>query len=116
MVWSASGMPPLNHLIVDAGVGSFNPYRGEPTAEPVALDCVNDERLLAIDTPERGQPGYLEATHELAELLNPTGRLQPLIVHTIRRDGFGRWLATVWVEGSDTSINDQMIQRGHARR
>ena len=70
-------------------------------------------RLLAIDTPERGQPGYLEATHELAELLNPTGRLQPLIVHTIRRDGFGRWLATVWVEGSDTSINDLMIQRGH---
>jgi micrococcal nuclease len=73
-------------------------------------------RLLAIDTPERGQPGYLEATHELAELLNPTGRLQPLIVHTIKRDGFGRWLATVWVEGSDTSINDQMIERGHARR
>ena len=70
-------------------------------------------RLLFIDTPERGQPGYLEATHELAELLNPTGRLQPLIVHTIRRDGFGRWLATVWVEGSDTSINDLMIQRGH---
>jgi micrococcal nuclease len=70
-------------------------------------------RLLAIDTPERGQPGFKEATHELAELLNPTGRLQPLIVHTIRRDGFGRWLATVWAEGSDTSINDQMIQRGH---
>jgi len=61
------------------------------------------------------QPGYLEATHELAELLNPTGRLQPLIVHTIKRDGFGRWLATVWVEGSDASINDQMIQRGHQR-
>jgi micrococcal nuclease len=73
-------------------------------------------RLLGIDTPERGQPGYLEATHELAELLNPTGRPQPLIVHTIKRDGFGRWLATVWVEGSDTSINDQMIERGHARR
>ena len=72
-------------------------------------------RLLAIDTPERGQPGYLEATHELAELLNPTGRLQPLIVHTIRRDGFGRWLATVWVEGSDTSINEEMRRLGHAR-
>ena len=70
-------------------------------------------RLLYIDTPERGQPGYLEATHELAELLNPTGRLQPLIVHTIRRDGFGRWLATVWIAGSDASINEQMIQRGH---
>jgi micrococcal nuclease len=72
-------------------------------------------RLLAIDAPERGQPGHLEATHELAELLNPTGRQQPLILHTIKRDGFGRWLATVWVEGSDTSINDQMIERGHAR-
>jgi micrococcal nuclease len=72
-------------------------------------------RLLAIDTPERGQPGYLEATHELAELLAPDGRQQPLIVHTIKRDGFGRWLADVWVEGSDTSINEQMIERGHAR-
>jgi micrococcal nuclease len=73
-------------------------------------------RLLAIDTPERGQSGYMEATHELAELLTPGGRKQPLIVHTTKRDGFGRWLATVWVEGSDASINDQMIQRGHARR
>jgi micrococcal nuclease len=70
-------------------------------------------RLLGINTPERGEPRYLEATHELAELLNPTGRQQPLIVHTIKRDGFGRWLADVWVEGSDTSINDQMIERGH---
>jgi micrococcal nuclease len=72
-------------------------------------------RLLGIDTPERGQPGFHEATHELAELLNPTGRQQPLIVHTIKRDSFGRWLATVWVEGSHTSINEQMRLLGHAR-
>jgi hypothetical protein len=40
-------VPSLNHLIVNAGVGSFNPYIRQPTAEPVALDCVNDQRLLA---------------------------------------------------------------------
>jgi micrococcal nuclease len=72
-------------------------------------------RLLAIDTPERGQLGYLEATHELAELLAPAGRQQPLIVHTIKRDGFGRWLATVWAEGHKTSINEEMRRLGYAR-
>jgi endonuclease YncB( thermonuclease family) len=38
---------------------------------------------------------------------------QPLIVHTIKRDSFGRWLATVWTEGSEKSLNQSMIEFGY---
>lgn len=55
-------------------------------------------RLYGINTPERGQPGYNEATVRLVALvLNKAA-----IAHTIKpSDKYGRWLASLIVDGSD---------------
>ncbi len=46
-------------------------------------------RLLGIDTPERGQPGAVEATAFAAAWLADS---HGLTVRTSKADSFGRWL------------------------
>lgn len=46
-------------------------------------------RLLGVDTPERGQPGFNEAK-ALAEQLAPTG--SSLLFESMKSDKYGRWL------------------------
>ena len=53
-------------------------------------------RLLDVDTPERGETGFFDALTFASERL--TGARE-IIVWTVRRDSFGRWLANVWVDG-----------------
>lgn len=56
-------------------------------------------RLLELDTPERGEPLWREATDQLRALVTD----QPLAVTTVKQDSFGRWLAHVAVNGRDVS-------------
>ena len=67
-------------------------------------------RLLGIDTPERGQPGWAEATEALRGML-PVGQ-QITITTTKPRDKYGRWLATIYV--GELNVNQAMIDAGHA--
>lgn len=70
-------------------------------------------RLNGIDTPERGQPGYTEATDHLKRLL-----LMPLShVQTHKPDKFGRWLVDLWVDidGGTLHVNRMMATDGHAK-
>lgn len=73
-------------------------------------------RILGIDSPERGQPGFEEATQFLwdwflnAELADPEWRC---IVHTVRKDSFGRWLADIYAPDG-TSVAEVMLHTGHA--
>lgn len=79
-------------------------YDGEPTSV----------RILGIDTPERGQPGYTEATEALRGLIasktvtitfdDPKGH---------KRDHFGRLLCQVDVDGVD--VGRVMLDRGLAK-
>jgi micrococcal nuclease len=64
-------------------------------------------RLLGVDTPEKGEAGYVGATHATASRLWPADEI---IVHTIRKDSFGRWLANVWYDGN--SLNEALIKMG----
>lgn len=59
-------------------------------------------RLLDLDTPERGEPGWAESRAKLTQLL--TG--PALRVSTVRQDSFGRWLSHVWSGG--VSVSQQM--------
>ncbi len=69
-------------------------------------------RVLGIDTPERGKPGFAEATDYLrgrigdsaVELVFPEGK--------IKRDSFGRFLAEVWVDGGN--LGWEMLDLEHA--
>jgi len=67
-------------------------------------------RLAGIDTPEKGEVGYLAATIELRSKL-----LRSRII--LERQGvgkYGRTIACVYVDGK--SIDEHMIMSGHARR
>ena len=75
-------------------------------------------RLLDYDTPERKEEGFEQSTKYIRECINTCyGRV---FVKTERRDGFGRWLAHVWLTNPDTgapidpSLNTQMIEYLHS--
>jgi micrococcal nuclease len=70
-------------------------------------------RLMGIDTPERGQPGYTEACDHLAGLL-ASGLSK---IETFKPDKFGRWLAALHVDadGGELNVNTLMVVAGHAR-
>lgn len=70
-------------------------------------------RLLGIDTPERNEPGFIEAKEYLRELLgdNPVELVFPR--RKVRRDGFGRLLAEVWADG--VNVNEKMLESGLAK-
>lgn len=50
-------------------------------------------RFLGINTPERGQKGYYEATEAVAHHLLD----KECYVHTEKSDAFGRYLATIYL-------------------
>ncbi len=74
-------------------------------------------RLNFIDTPERGQEGFTEATNHL-KLSIPPGRM--IIIRSVKKDSFGRWLATLWLSekelerGDRNSINQELLDLGLA--
>ena len=68
-------------------------------------------RLLRIDTPERGQKGYREATEALRALVG--GRVVELAFEDPgrkKRDAYGRLLAYVLVD--DRNANVEMVRLG----
>lgn len=62
-------------------------------------------RLYGINTPERGQPGYKDATEALRSLLSAG----TFVVRTIKpEDKYGRFLAEI------DGVAESMIASGHA--
>ena len=73
-------------------------------------------RLEGIDTPERGQPGFYEATDHLDWLLNWDG-VERIYIRTNRQGSFRRWIGRIMTANSDgtsTDVNAQMITDGYA--
>ena len=53
-------------------------------------------RLLEIDTPERGEPGFHESTHELERLIRAAEDDDEWSSLQSRKTGkYGRWLASI---------------------
>lgn len=69
-------------------------------------------RLLNIDTPERGECLYQEATDRLTELAPPGTRVR-LEHDEERQDRYGRELAAVFA--GDIFVNEQLAAEGLAR-
>lgn len=80
-------------------------------------------RLLCIDTPERGQPGYDEATQALEKLVLDEQVISELDPKHDTRDCYGRVLAYVILEkpmeegvpdsGGSVIVNVEMVKLGH---
>jgi len=66
-------------------------------------------RLASINTPERGQPGWQEATDFLNKYLN-----KPVTVQSTKVDKYGRYLAEIFVESPNglVSINQIILSKG----
>lgn len=76
-------------------------------------------RLLEVDTPERGQPGYQEAGEFTSRWL--TGRMDPdnpwpLDMVAVYKDVFGRWLCYIGHRESGGYIHDALYEAGHTDR
>jgi micrococcal nuclease len=89
--------------LVDGDTLAVSSLNGVGTKEKI--------RLLAIDTPERGQPWYTEASAALAELVGD----RPITLEyerpdRIERDKYGRVLAYLMVDGQN--VNVEMVRRG----
>lgn len=61
-------------------------------------------RLLGVNTPERKMEGYQEATDFTKEKLEG----KTVLVETVAKDVFGRWLCTVYLDNEDT-LNKQLL-------
>lgn len=70
-------------------------------------------RLLGIDCPERFTPEGKAATAFVASYL-PAG--SEVVVESVKPDKYGgRWNATVWLAEVERSLNDLLLEAGHAR-
>jgi micrococcal nuclease len=71
-------------------------------------------RLARIDTPERGEEGFTEATDRVKELC-PVG--STIVIGTEKTGGFGRWLAEVTYSKDEQprNLSDQLLMEGHAK-
>ena len=80
----------------------------------VGLDALATPRyrLYGVDTPERGDPGYREATARAAELA-PEGTVVTLRT-VLTDDKYGRVLAEVLTDDG-TNVGARLIAEGHAR-
>lgn len=65
-------------------------------------------RLAHINTPERGQPGWQEATDYLKQFVG-----KPCVIDVTKLDKYGRYLADISVEGV-VNINQTMLDLGLA--
>jgi micrococcal nuclease len=67
-------------------------------------------RLLRINTPERKQPGWQEATDATRRAVEG----KTLLITACRKDAFGRWLAEVEIDGIG-NLSDWLLNEGLAK-
>lgn len=70
-----------------------------------------DFRLTGINTPERGKPGWAEATAR-AQQLAPAN--SPVTIQSRKApDKYGRYLADIW-NYNGQHVNQVLVEEGHA--
>ncbi len=75
------------------------------------VEGVGRIRLVGINAPEKGEPGYIEAKNFLESAC--LGKIVYLDIDDEKNyDRYGRILAVVYV--GSTNINEELLQRGYA--
>lgn len=69
-------------------------------------------RLQGVDTPERGQEGFHEAT-KFCEEFAPSG--SQVTIRTYKTGKFGRWLGTIYRHPDPRSLNATLVIEGLAK-
>lgn len=78
--------------------------------DTIEIESGTKVRYIGIDTPEFGEPYYLEATEANRELVE--GKRVRLEKDIEDKDEYGRLLRYVWVD--DTMINAKLVRLGYA--
>ena len=76
-----------------------------------STEVVQRVRLVGIDTAERGECGFSEASQALAEVIG-TKKFNLVLADTEDKDRYGRLLRYVDVEGQDVGL--ELIRDGYA--
>lgn len=71
-------------------------------------------RLAGIDTPERGQAGFKEASAFVASWIADV-QDGDLVVQTEKTGKYGRWLGVITTTYSDQSLNRALVEAGLAK-
>ena len=86
-------------------------YSARQADDGTPLPATVSLRLVTLDTPERGQPGYREASDDVRAWL--AAHPGPLLVDTYESGGFERLLADVYPEGQrGETLSQAMLQLG----
>jgi micrococcal nuclease len=90
-------------------------YQGKVTriidGDTIEVDGIR-VRLVGVNTPERGEPGFNEAT-EFVRSLCPVGSIAGLDIDDKEpTDKYGRTLAVVYCGG--VHVNRELLRRGYA--
>ena len=79
-------------------------------------------RMIGINTPEIRTKDLEEKKrgYEAKEYLKSRVECKTVLVHTLKKGKFGRWLGIIWdydenAEELGESLNDEMIRVGHAK-
>lgn len=67
-------------------------------------------RLIGINTPEKNQEGYKEATEYTAQQIEG----KEVLVTSFGKDKYGRWLVNVHLEDGQT-LNKALVEKGLAK-
>lgn len=87
-------------FVGDISIGAFN---------MILTDQVF--RLMDVDTPERGEELYYEATEFTAQHIEE----KSFLVYIHGKDAFGRWLCDVYIDGDlNNRFNDSLLKEGLA--
>ena len=79
--------------------------------DTIVLDDGRTVRYIGMDTPERGDPYYDEATEANRRLVD--GKKVKLELDAEEKDRYGRTLAYIYV--GDTFVNVELVRDGYAR-
>jgi micrococcal nuclease len=74
-------------------------------------------RLASINAPELTEPeregGILARDYLRERLGGAVSEGREIVLYSHKRDKYGRWLVTIYVDGVD--INDELIEKGYAQ-
>lgn len=70
-------------------------------------------RLADISTPRRGEAGFDEASAYTTKWLEDNKDIGLALV-TTDRDKYGRWLAVLISHETESALNDELLNEGHA--
>ena len=96
---------------VQGGAGDTHRVLRVVDGDTAVLEDGEVVRILSIDTPERGDTLYREATEYLKKFLE--GRNVSLELGRRRRDSYHRLLGHLWI--GDTLVSEKLVEAGMAR-